>query len=232
MNESPISTKEGYAMYDDKVVSFSQPEKILVTDPLTGVLRSGASRLLVHAVEAEVQAFLAAHEHLVDDEGRQRVVRHGHMPEREVQTGIGPVTVRRPRVRDRQPDGEDGRIRFTSAILPPYLRRTRSIEELLPWLYLKGISTGDFAEALAALLGPDAPGLSASTIARLKTAWQEEYEHWSRRDLSAKRYVYFWADGVYFRPRMDHEKQCLLVIICADEAGHKDRGRPSTPCGC
>ena len=209
-------------MSDDKVVSFSHPEKILVTDRLPEVLRSGASRLLVHAVEAEVQAFLAAHEHLVDDEGRQRVVRHGHMPEREVQTGIGPVTVRRPRVRDRQPDGEDGRIRFTSAIPPPYLRRTRSVEELLPWLYLKGISTGDFAEALAALLGRDAPGLSASTITRLKTAWREEYEHWSRRDLSAKRYVYFWADGVDFRPRMDHEKQCLLVIIGADEAGHKD----------
>ncbi len=209
-------------MSDDKVVSFSHPEKILVTDRLPEVLRSGASRLLVHAVEAEVQAFLAAHEHLVDDEGRQRVVRHGHMPEREVQTGIGPVTVRRPRVRDRQPDGEDGRIRFTSAIPPPYLRRTRSVEELLPWLYLKGISTGDFAEALAALLGRDAPGLLASTITRLKTAWREEYEHWSRRDLSAKRYVYFWADGVDFRPRMDHEKQCLLVIIGADEAGHKD----------
>ena len=209
-------------MYDDRVVSFSHPEKISVDDPLTEVLRSGASRLLVCAVEAEVQAFLAAHEHLLDDAGRRRVVRHGHMPEREVQTGIGPVAVRRPRVRDRQPDGEGGRIRFTSAILPPYLRRTRSIEELLPWLYLKGISTGNFAEALAALLGPEAPGLSASTIARLKAAWSEDYERWSRRDLSAKRYVYFWADGVYFRPRMDHDKQCLLVIIGADETGHKD----------
>ncbi len=209
-------------MYDDTVVSFSHPEKISIDDPLTEVLRAGASRLLIRAVEAEVQAFLAAHEHLVDDAGRQRVVRHGHMPEREVQTGIGPVAVRRPRVRDRQPGGEGDRIRFTSAILPPYLRRTRSVEELLPWLYLKGISTGDFPEALAALLGPDAPGLSASTIARAKAAWQEEYEHWSRRDLSAKRYVYFWADGVYFRPRMDHDKQCLLVIIGADEAGHKD----------
>ena len=209
-------------MYDDTVVSFSHPEKSSVTDPLTEVLRSGASRLLACAVEAEVQAFLAAHDHLVDEEGRRRVVRHGHMPEREMQTGIGPVAVRRPRVRDRHPDGEGGRIRFTSAILPPYLRRTRSIEELLPWLYLKGISTGAFGEALTALLGPEAPGLSASTIARLKAVWAEEYERWSRRDLSAKRYVYFWADGVYFRPRMDHDKQCLLVIIGADESGHKD----------
>ena len=209
-------------MYDDTVVLLSHPEKISFSDPLTEVLRSGASRLLVCAVEAEVQAFLAAHDHLVDEEGRRRVVRHGHMPEREMQTGIGPVAVRRPRVRDRHPDGEGGRIRFTSAILPPYLRRTRSIEELLPWLYLKGISTGAFGEALPALLGPEAPGLSASTIARLKAVWAEEYERWSRRDLSAKRYVYFWADGVYFRPRMDHDKQCLLVIIGADESGHKD----------
>ena len=121
------------------------------------------------------------------------------MPEREVQTGIGAVAVRRPRVRDRDPE-TGGRIRFTSAILPPYLRRAKSVEELLPWLYLKGISTGDFGEALAVLLGADAPGLSASTIARLKAAWAEEYERWTRRELSAKRYVYFWADGVYFQP--------------------------------
>jgi len=120
-------------------------------------------------------------------------VRHGYQPEREVQTGIGAIVVRRPRVRDRHPDA-GGRIRFTSSILPPYLRRAKSVEELLPWLYLKGISTGDFGEALAALVGPDAPGLSATTIARLKAAWAEDYERWRRRDLSAKRY--FWADGV------------------------------------
>jgi putative transposase len=125
-------------------------------------------------------------------------------------------------VRDRDPDAPGGRIRFTSSILPPYLRRARSVEELLPWLYLKGISTGDFGEALAALLGPDAPGLVASTIARLKSVWQDEYEVWSKRDLSARRYVYFWADGVYFSPRMDHDKQCVLVIIAADAIGNKD----------
>ena len=209
-------------MYEDTVVSFSHPEKISIEDPLTQVLRSGARRLLAEAVEAEVSAFIAGHADLVDDGGRRRVVRHGYMPERGVQTGIGSVPVRRPRVRDRQPEATGGRIRFTSAILPPYLRRAKSVEELLPWLYLKGISTGDFGEALAALLGADAPGLSASTIARLKASWAEEYERWTRRDLSAKRYVYFWADGVYFQPRLEHDKQCLLVIIGADEIGNKD----------
>ena len=208
-------------MYEDRVVSFSHPERISIEDPLTQVLRSGARRLLAAAVEAEVEAFVAAHADLADEKGRRRVVRHGYQPEREVQTGIGAVTVRRPRVRDRHLDA-DGRIHFTSSILPPYLRRAKPIEELLPWLYLKGISTGDFGEALTALLGPDAPGLSATTIARLKAAWADEYERWLRRDLSAKRYVYFWADGVYFQPRLEHDKQCLLVIIGADEIGNKD----------
>ena len=178
--------------------------------------------MLADTVEAEVEAFIAAHADLADEAGRRRVVRHDYQPEREVQTGIGAVAVRRPRVRDRQPDAGRGRIRFTSSILPPYLRRAKSVEDLLPWLYLKGISTGDFGEALAALLGPDAPGLSATTVIRLKTAWAEEYERWLRRDLSAKRYVYLWADGVYFSPRFEHDQQCLLVIIGADEIGNKD----------
>jgi transposase-like protein len=130
--------------------------------------------------------------------------------------------VKAPRTRDRDPEAPGGRIRFTSSILPPYLRRSRSVEELLPWLYLKGISTGDFSEALAALLGPDAPGLAASTIGRLKTVWWDEYEAWRRRDLTARRYVYFWADGVYFSPRMDRDKQCVLVIVGADAFGNKD----------
>ena len=209
-------------MNEDTVVSFSHPDRISISDPLTEVLRAGARRLLAEAVEAEVAVFIGEHAALSDADGRRRVVRHGYMPERSVQTGIGPVAVRRPRVRDRQPEAAGGRIRFTSSILPPYLRRARSVEELLPWLYLKGISTGDFAEALAALLGAQAPGLSATTITRLKAAWAEEYERWSRRDLSAKRYVYFWADGIYFRPRLDHDKQCLLVIIGADAVGNKD----------
>ena len=209
-------------MYEDTVVLFSHPDRISIEDPLTQVLRLGARRLLADAVEAEVEAFIAAHADLADEAGRRRVVRHGYQPEREVQTGIGAVAVRRPRVRDRQPEAGRGRIRFTSSILPPYLRRAKSVEELLPWLYLKGISTGDFGEALAALLGPDAPGLSATNVIRLKTAWAEEYERWLRRDLSAKRYVHLWADGVYFSPRLEHDKQCLLAIIGADEIGNKD----------
>jgi transposase-like protein len=148
------------------------------------------------------------------------LVRHGHLPERDIQTGIGAVPVKVPRVRDRAPEGVP--LRFISTILPPCLRRARSIEDLLPWLYLKGISTGDFSEALAALPGPGAPGLSATTITRLKADWWDDYERWSKRDLSARRYVYFWADGVCFSPRMDEDRQCILVIIGADEWGNKD----------
>ena len=176
-------------MSEDRVVELRHPGSFS-EDPLTSVLRSGARRLLAQAVEMEVTAFIAAHVDLEDDAGRRRVVRHGHHRERRVQTGIGPVAVRCPRVRDRGGAGEAGKIRFTSAILPPYLRRAKSIEELLPWLYLKGISTGDFSEALAALLGPDAPGLSASTITRLKDVWQGELARWEKRDLSARRYLY------------------------------------------
>ena len=208
-------------MREDTVVQLRQPGSF-EDDPLTEVLRLGARRLLGQAVEAEVAGFVEAYAHLTDSAGRRRIVRHGHLPEREIQTGIGPVAVRCPRVRDRGAGETGPRVRFTSRILPPYLRRAKSIEELLPWLYLKGISTGDFCEALAALLGPEAPGLSASTIARLKEVWQGELEHWQRRDLSAKRYVYFWADGVYFSPRLDHDKQCMCVIIGADELGRKE----------
>ena len=197
MTKSPVSKKEGYAKNEDTVVSFRQPGSFSA-DPLTDVLRSVARRLLAQAVEAEVEAHIAAHSDLTDGQGRRRIVRHGYLPEREIQTGIGAVRVQTPRVRDRS-----GGIHFTSSILPRYLRRTKSVEELLPWLYLKGISTGDFGEALAALMGPDAPGLAASIIGRLKAVWWEEYEAWRRRDLSARRYVYFWADGVYFSPRLD-----------------------------
>ncbi len=208
-------------MREDTVVQLRQPGTFS-EDPLTEILRLGARRLLGQAVEMEVTAFVEMHADLTDAAGRRRIVRHGHLPEREIQTGIGLVAVRCPRVRDRGAGEAGPRIRFTSAILPPYLRRSKSIEELLPWLYLKGISTGDFSEALAALLGPEAPGLSASTIARLKEVWQGELEHWRRRDLSARRYVYFWADGVYFSPRLDHDKQCMCVIIGADELGRKE----------
>jgi putative transposase len=166
-------------------------------DVLTEVLRDGARRMLAQAIEAEVAAWIDDHAHLKDQAGRQQVVRNGHLPERTIQTGLGPVGVRQPRARDRRP--VDERESFTSAILPPYLRRTKSLEELIPWLYLKGISTGDFAEALQAILGPDAPNLSATTVTRLKAVWEQEHRAWSKRSLAGKHYVYVWADGVYFR---------------------------------
>jgi putative transposase len=208
-------------MEEDSVVALPRPGASVTDDPLLAVLREGARRMLTQAIEAEVEAFLAAHATLVDEQGRRRLVRNGHAPERRLQTGIGPLEVRRPKLRDRGVAGEEP-IRFTSAILPAYLRRTKNLEELLPWLYLKGVSTGQFAEALTALLGPEAPGLSAATVRRLTEAWQEEHARWQRRDLSARRYVYIWADGVYFTPRLEHERQCLLVLIGADARGRKE----------
>jgi transposase-like protein len=184
-------------------------------------LRDGARALLAQAVEAEVASLLERYADEVTDDGRRRLVRHGHLPEREIVTGIGPVAVRCPRVRDRVGEGSE-RIRFSSAILPPYARRSKSLEVLIPILYLKGVSTGDFEEALAALLGKDAAGLSASTVARLKEAWSEEHARWRRRDLSAKRYVYFWVDGIHVQARLEDAAQCLLVIIGATPEGKKE----------
>jgi transposase-like protein len=213
--------KERYAVTDDNVIKLAQPGSF--EDPLTEVLRNGARALLAQAVEAEVAEFLAKHTDLKTKGGCQRVVRHGHLPGREVMTGIGPVAVQQPRVRDRGAAADDAaRIRFTSAILPPYARRTRSLDVLLPVLYLRGISTGDFSEALTALLGKDAPGLSASTIARLREIWTDEYLRWKRRDLSARRYVYVWADGIYLQARLEDEKQCILVLIGATPEGKKE----------
>jgi transposase-like protein len=189
-------------------------------DVLTEVLRDGARRMLAQAVEAEAAAWIDAHAHLKDQTGRQQVVRNGHLPERTIQTGIGPVEVRQPRVRDRRPAGE--REGFTSAILPPYLRKTRSLEGLIPWLYLKGVSTGDFAEALQALLGPDAPGLSAATVTRLKAAWEDEHQAWAKRSLAGKHYVYVWADGVHFNIRLEGGRQCILVLLGATAEGKKE----------
>ena len=206
-------------MTDINVFELSQPGSF--ADPLTEVLRNGARALLAQAVEAEVAALLSCHADKLSDDGRQRLVRHGHLPEREIMTGIGPVAVRCPRVRDRVGEGAE-RIRFSSAILPPYARRSKSLEVLIPVLYLKGISTGDFEEALIALLGKDAGGLSASTISRLKEVWAEEHAHWSKRDLSAKRYVYFWVDGIHVQARLEDAAQCLLVIIGATPEGKKE----------
>ncbi len=189
-------------------------------DPLTDLIRDGARRLIEQAIEAELTTLLAAFAEDKLEDGRARLVRHGHLPEREILTGVGPVAVKVPRVRDRKP-GED-KITFTPSILPRYLRKAKSVEELLPWLYLKGVSTGDFTEALAALLGPNASGLSAKTITRLKTDWWTEYQAWETRDLGARRFLYIWADGIYFKPRMAEEKQCVLVIVGADEYGRKE----------
>src|SRR6516165_6121078 len=189
-------------------------------DVLTEVLRDGARRMLAQAVEAEVAAWIQAHAHLKDDTGRQQVVRNGHLPERTIQTGLGPIEVQQPRVRDRRP--ADQREAFTSAILPPYLRKTRSLEGLIPWLYLKGISTGDFAEALQALLGPEAPGLSATTITRLKAVWEGEHQAWARRSLAGQHYVYVWADGVHFNIRLEEGRQCILVLMGATADGKKE----------
>ena len=204
------------------VVPLRHPET--VEDPLTAVLRSGARRLLAQAVEAEAEAFLAEMKGQRLPDGRERLVRHGHGPERLVQTGIGPVGVQRVKLRDRGAgEGAGGeRIRFTSALLPRWARRTRSLDALLPILYLRGISMGDFQEALGALLGKEAPNLSPSVIARLRDEWGADYARWQRRDLSTRRYVYAWADGVYLQARMEPQAECMLVLIGATPEGRKE----------
>jgi putative transposase len=189
-------------------------------DVLTEILRDGARRMLAEAIEAEVVAWIDAHAHLKDAAGRQQVVRNGHLPERTIQTGIGEIPVLQPRVHDRRPPEQ--REKFTPAVLPPYLRRTKSLDELIPWLYLKGISTGDFSEALGAILGPDAPNLSATTITRLKAVWEQEHEAWSKRSLASKHYVYVWADGVHFTIRLEEGRQCILVLMGATADGQKE----------
>ena len=219
-NKKHLIRKDTHTMPKDNVIDFKKPEPF-VDDPINDVLRTGARKLLTEALEAEIEGFLSQYREFRDNQEHQRVVRNGYLPERDIQTGIGPVAVKVPRARDRQPDHESGPIRFNSSLLPPYLRKTKSMEELIPWLYLKGISTNDFTEALSALVGKDAPGLSASTISRLKSIWQEDLEQWQKRDLSHKRYVYIWADGIYCNVRME-ERQCLLVIIGATENGKKE----------
>jgi putative transposase len=205
---------------DSSVVPLRQPDA--VDDPLTAVLREGARRLLTQAVEAEAEAFLASLRDARLADGRERMVRHGHGPERVIQTGIGPVEVRRVKLRDRDAGESGKRVRFTSALLPRWSRRTCSLDALLPILYLRGVSAGDFQEALAALLGKDAPNLSPSVIARLKAEWEVEYARWQRRDLSARRYVYVWVDGVYLQARMEPQAECMLVVIGATPEGKKE----------
>lgn len=188
-----------------------------VRDVLTDILRQGAQQLITQAVEVEVEEFLRQYRAMRDEAGRRQIVRNGYLPPRTVQTGLGGVAVQAPRVRDRT-----GTIRFTSAILPPYLRRTKTIETLLPWLYLKGISTGDFSEALTALLGPHAPGLSAGTISRLKAVWQDEHARWEKREIGHANYAYLWVDGIHFGVRLEEANQCILVVIGATAEGKKE----------
>jgi putative transposase len=201
------------------VLRLRQPDAI--DDPLTDILRAGARKLLAQAIEIEAEAYLASMRDLKLPDGRERLVRHGYGPERTIQTGIGPVEVSRVKIRDRGTVGED-RIRFTSAILPKWARRTKSRDALLPILYLRGLSTGDFQEALSALLGKDAPNLSPSVVTRLTGEWQSEYERWQARDLSARHYVYVWADGVYLQARMEDQAECILVLIGTTPEGKKE----------
>jgi transposase-like protein len=206
---------------DTSIIPFRHAESI--DDPLTEIAREGARRMLAEALKAEADAFVASFADDILPDGRQRVVRHGYGPERSVQTGIGALDVRRPKVRDRAMDQpEEGRARFTSNILPRWARRSKSLDALLPVLYLRGISTGDFREALSALLGRDAPNLSAGVISRLTAGWEDEHDAWQRRDLSARRYVYVWADGVYLQARMEPQAECILVVIGATPEGKKE----------
>lgn len=207
-------------MSEDTVVRLPQPGAI--DDPLTELLRDGARKLLQQAIEAEVEALLAEHAGLVTEDGRRRVVRHGHGPEREILTGIGPVPVRRAKVRDRGARSAGERIRFSSAILPRFARRTRSVDAVLPVLYLRGLSSGDLQEALGALLGKQAGALSPQALSRLKAEWATELERWQARDLSARHYVYLWADGVYLQGRLEDSRQCILVLIGATPEGRKE----------
>lgn len=200
-------------MNDDKVVSLHSPAQ----DVLSEILSTGATQLLAQAVQAELHVLLDRYKGLTLEDGRQALVKNGYLPERTIQTGLGDIPVKVPKVRDRSGQG----IKFNSTLIPPYLKRAKSIEELLPWLYLKGVSTGNFQEALESLLGADASGLSAGTVSRLKSQWEHEYDQWRQRDLSKRRYVYVWADGVYCNVRQD-DKLCLLVLMGSDGTGRKE----------
>jgi transposase-like protein len=209
-------------MKDDTTITLlHHPGSII--DPLTEIAREGARRILMAALKAEAASFVSQFGEELLPDGRQRVVRHGTGPERTIQTGIGPIPVQRQKVRDRATGvPPEQKIRFTSNILPKWARRSKSLDALLPVLYLRGVSTGDFQEALTALLGTDAPNLSPGVISRLTADWQEDYDRWRRRDLSARRYVYIWADGVYLQARMEPQAECMLVIIGATPEGRKE----------
>lgn len=192
-------------------------------DEITELLKRGARQMLQAAIEEEVSDYVAKHSGLLDEKGFRLVVRNGHHPERDLQTGIGGITIKKPKVNDKRIDEGGERMRFQSAIIPPYLKKTKSVEELIPWLYLRGISTGDFPLALESILGKNAAGLSSTSVVRLKKHWEDDFTEWNKRDLSEKRYVYFWADGVYPKVRLDKsDSQCLLVIMGATADGKKE----------
>ena len=217
-----VNPAVGTTVNERSVIGFSESDES--RSPLDALVREGARKMLQAALESEVQEFLEQHSSRVDDQGRRQVVRNGYLPPREIVTGAGPLEVSQPRVRDKSADATE-RVRFSSSILPPYLRKSKSIEELIPWLYLKGISTGDFSEALQSLIGPNASGFSANVVVRLKEQWSQEYDTWSRRDLSGKHYVYIWADGIYANVRLEDEansRQCLLVLMGATAEGEKE----------
>jgi putative transposase len=202
-------------MKEDTAGTLSQPGAI--GDSLTELLRRGARGLIEKAVEAELELLLEQYANVTDLSGRRAVVRNGHLPERDILTGLGPVAVRVPKVRDRSGSG----VKFNSAIVPPYVRKAQRVEAALPWLYLRGISTGDMQEALSILLGEEAKGLSPAVVSRLKAQWTEAYTAWNQRDLAGERYVYVWADGIYSTLRGEDDRLCLLVLIGVNERGEK-----------
>ncbi len=198
-------------MTNNTVTELHKPE-----NPLNELLKQGAQQLLAKAIEAELQSLLENYSSESID-GKQAVVRNGYQPERSIQTGLGDIKVKVPKVRDRTKSG----IKFNSSLVPPYLKRTKNLEEFIPWLYLRGVSTGDMQPALESLLGEHAKGLSPNTVSRLKQQWETDYKQWRKRDLSKRRYVYVWADGIYSKVRMD-DKLCLLVMLGVDDTGRKE----------
>jgi transposase-like protein len=207
-------------MKESKVIELNLPEET-GSDLLTEMIRNGAQKILKEALEVEIEAFIDHYRELKTSKGQRRVVRNGYLPEREIVTGVGAVKVKVPRLRDREDQHQGEEIKFSSEILPPYLRKTKSLEELIPWLYLKGVSAGDFGDALSALVGKDAKGFSQPVVSRLKVKWKDEYEIWCQRDLSHKHYVYCWVDGIHCNVRMD-DKQCILVVMGATATGKKE----------
>lgn len=193
------------------------PSDISVRTVLEDILRDGARRLLQEAIEYEVLEYVQKFKEEKDEMNKRLVTKNGHLPARDILTGIGSINIRQPRIRDKRNEES-----FSSAILPKYKRKTESLEKLIPELYLRGISTNNFPEALSALLGKNAEGLSSTNIVRMKKIWEQEYETWLKRDLKSRRYVYIWADGIYFNIRLDETRPCILVLIGATEEGQKE----------